>query len=220
MASRKEYMGESSARWPGSDTIDRAFLIARRRHAGLTRKTDDTPYISHLMAVSALVAEHGGTEVQAAAALLHDVIEDTGMTHAEIEREVGRDVADIVLQCTDTADRKDKSTMTPEERRADWFDRKKIYLDHLAAKPSGTPSLLVVLADKTHNGEQTARDIERCIAEGRDLGEFFANFNAPREDQRWWYSSLLEQLTSKDWPSAALPLVDRFRRAVGVICAA
>ena len=213
-------MDNQSARWPGSDTIDRAFVIARKRHAGLSRKTDDTPYISHLMAVSALVTEHGGSEVQAAAALLHDVIEDTGMTHAEIAAEVGRDVADIVLQCTDITDRKDKSTMTPDERRADWFDRKRIYLDKLAAKPSGTPSLLVVLADKTHNGEQTARDIERCIAQGRNLVEFFANFNAPRENQQWWYSNLLEELASKDWPTASLPLVDRLRRAVGVITSA
>ncbi len=213
-------MSNSRARWTGDQVLDRAFALARQRHSGDARKTDDTPYISHLMAVSALVTEHGGSEIQAAAALLHDVIEDTGICFEELVDAVGTDVARIVLECTDTAERKNTVGMNTEERRADWLDRKKMYLDHLAAKPDGTPSLLVVLADKVHNSEQTARDIQRVRAEGRDLGEFFVNFNAPRDDQRWWYSSLLSKLESKTWPATAEPLLQRFRAAVAVITSA
>ena len=204
-------------RWLATNDLDTAFGIARACHANKTRKTDDTPYISHLMGVAALVIEHGGTEVQAAAGLLHDVIEDTAMTYDRLVLLVGTEVADIVRDCTDDIDRKRDDNFTPEQRLADWHDRKVKYLDHLNHKPNGTPSLLVVLADKVHNGEATARDIQRCRAEGRDLAEFWGHFNAPRDKQHWWYGSLLSALESKDWPPAALPLLDRFRAAVSVI---
>lgn len=204
-------------RWLASNDLDTAFGIARACHANTARKTDDTPYISHLMGVAALVIEHGGSETQAAAGLLHDIIEDTSMTHDRLALLVGAEVADIVLDCTDDADRPANHDFTPEQRLADWRDRKEKYLDRLNHKLNGTPSLLVVLADKVHNGEATARDIQRCIAEGRNLTDFWAQFNAPHKEQHWWYGSLLDALSSKTWEPAALPLLDRFRAAVGTI---
>jgi (p)ppGpp synthase/HD superfamily hydrolase len=207
----------SKPRWFASNDLDAAFGIARACHANKTRKTDDTPYISHLMGVAALVTEHGGSEVQAAAGLLHDIIEDTPMTYDRLALLVGTAVADIVLDCTDDADRKRDDNFSPEQRLADWHDRKVKYLDRLAHKPNGTPSLLVVLADKVHNGEATARDIQRCRAEGRDLAEFWGHFIALCDKQHWWYGELLATLESKTWPETALPLLDRFRTAVGII---
>ena len=56
-----------------------AFGVAAEKHKNGVRKGTTIPYISHLLAVSALVIEHGGNEVQAGAALLHDVIEDTDL---------------------------------------------------------------------------------------------------------------------------------------------
>jgi (p)ppGpp synthase/HD superfamily hydrolase len=207
----------SKPRWFASNELDTAFAVARACHANKARKTDSTPYISHLMGVSALVVEHGGTEVQAAGALLHDVIEDTSMTHDRLVTLVGQAVADIVLDCTDSTERKRDDHMTPEEKLADWRERKEKYLTKLAAKADGAPSLLVVLADKVHNGEQTARDIERCRAEGRSLNDFWSMFNAPREQQQWWYGELLAKLSAKTWSPEALPLLARFSRAVSTI---
>lgn len=204
-------------RWFASNELDAAFAVARACHAHKTRKTDDTPYISHLMGVSALIVEHGGSEVQAAAGLLHDVIEDTPMTYDRLVTLVGKPVADIVLACTDTTERKRDDQMTADERMRDWHERKIKYLAHLAETPSGSDSLLVVLADKVHNGEQTARDIERCRAQGGDISQFWSVFNAPREMQHWWYGNLLEHLSAKTWPTEVQPLLERFQRAVAVI---
>ncbi|NDE52612.1 MAG: HD domain-containing protein, partial [Actinobacteria bacterium] len=64
-------------RWRPGIALYCAYLVAAREFAGISRKGGDIPYLSHLMAVSALVMEHGGTEDQAAAALLHDVLEDS-----------------------------------------------------------------------------------------------------------------------------------------------
>ena len=73
--------------------MERAFALANHWHAGGVRKGTEIPYISHLMAVSAMVLEHGGTPEQASAALLHDVIEDTDCTIEEIIELVGDEVA-------------------------------------------------------------------------------------------------------------------------------
>ena len=67
-------------------------------HAEQTRKGSDTPYVSHLLAVTAIVLDHGGSENEAIAALLHDAVEDQGgqKTLDEIRRGFGDQVATIV----------------------------------------------------------------------------------------------------------------------------
>lgn len=57
---------------------DAAFRYAHDLHRAQTRKGTPIPYISHLMSVSALVVEHGGSEDQAIGALSHDAAEDQG----------------------------------------------------------------------------------------------------------------------------------------------
>jgi (p)ppGpp synthase/HD superfamily hydrolase len=57
---------------------DEAFRYAHELHDTQKRKGSSIPYISHLMIVSALVIENGGTEDQAIGALLHDAAEDQG----------------------------------------------------------------------------------------------------------------------------------------------
>ena len=80
--------------------MHKAFKLANKWHTGHFRKKTTIPYISHLMAVSALVLEYGGTTKQAEAALLHDVLEDTPCTYEIVKRKVGAKVADMVQACT------------------------------------------------------------------------------------------------------------------------
>ncbi|HMK12521.1 MAG TPA: HD domain-containing protein, partial [Acidimicrobiales bacterium] len=81
-----------------SKLLSRSFDYAAHWHRNQRRKGSDVPYIAHLMAVSALVLEHGGSDVQAAAALLHDVAEDHGghKRLREIKRKFGKGVEQIV----------------------------------------------------------------------------------------------------------------------------
>jgi (p)ppGpp synthase/HD superfamily hydrolase len=82
--------------------LGEAACLAFRLHAAQRHKGTDIPYVAHLMAVAALVLEHGGGEEQAIAALLHDAIEDCGVEHeAEIASRFGPRVAAIVRACTD-----------------------------------------------------------------------------------------------------------------------
>lgn len=183
--------------------MDTAFRLAESWHRGQVRKGSTVPYISHLMAVSALVLEYGGTREQAQAALLHDVLEDTDLTYEELRHAVGGKVADIVRHCT----HEDSSgERTPEA----WMARKQHYIDRLVRDgriDDGTIAdfVLVTLADKTHNIETTLRDLER---DGED--EVFSKFNVGRDVQEWWYTSLLRAYME----IGAGELVWRFRDAV------
>lgn len=181
--------------------MDKAFKLAYKWHTGHKRKKTEIPYISHLMAVSALVLEHGGSEKQAEAALLHDVLEDTDCTYKIVSRKVGKKVADMVQACTHVDNAETKSL-------ENWKARKQIYLDDLVDVHHNQDALLVALADKTHNAESTLRDWK---ASGCDNNWFGTVFNAPYEYQKWWYHNLLTAFRSLHVPSA---LCDRFSEAV------
>ena len=127
---------------------------AEELHREQLRKGKPVPYISHLMAVSALVWEDGGNEDQAIAALLHDSIEDSGQTHDSIAERFGTNVANIVVACTDT-----DGPVAPGGAKEPWLVRKTRTIDTLAQKPP--EALLVVAADKAHNARDQVTDAGR-----------------------------------------------------------
>jgi (p)ppGpp synthase/HD superfamily hydrolase len=91
---------------------DEAFRYAHELHSNQKRKGTSIPYISHLMIVSALVIENGGTEDQAIGALLHDAAEDRGGTATleAVRVRFGDVVAQIVSDCTDSWDERKPAT--------------------------------------------------------------------------------------------------------------
>ena len=193
--------------WEPTDLIQEAFDVATIKHKDQVKKGTSIPYISHLMAVSALVIEHGGTEVQAAAGLLHDLIEDTDLKEEFlISALVGSDVTAIIVSCSDTS----------EYPKPPWRDRKEKYLVHLRemiSQPKLDPAILVALADKVHNAETTANMV---LLDGLTAEEIFLpeTFNADASEQKWWYSSLVTEFRKT---TVAPKLVERLDRAVKVI---
>src|SRR5688500_7318395 len=126
---------------PLSARFDEALKYAHDVHREQTRKGTAAPYISHLIGVSSIVLDDGGTEDEAVAALLHDAAEDHGgRTRLEdIRARFGDAVAKIVEDCTD-------SWETPKRP---WIERKRAYAEHAATlAPS---SLRVAAGDKVHN---------------------------------------------------------------------
>ncbi|HKJ92759.1 MAG TPA: HD domain-containing protein [Longimicrobiales bacterium] len=92
-----------------------ALRFAARKHSYQRRKDEDaSPYINHPIAVAEVLARIGGvTDVQVLqAAVLHDTIEDTETTLAELEAEFGPEVARLVVEMTD-----DKNLRSPERKR-------------------------------------------------------------------------------------------------------
>src|SRR5450432_1631010 len=83
--------------FPGADAglVRRAYAVADHWHAGQTRKSG-APYITHPLAVALLLAEIGMDTTTLVAALLHDTVEDTGLTIGEVKAEFGAEVAVLV----------------------------------------------------------------------------------------------------------------------------
>lgn len=123
--------------------LSRAVGLAAGWHAAQTRKSSGVPYLSHLLQVSGLVLEHGGTVDQAVAGLVHDAVEDTDATLEEIAAELGSSVASIVDHCTDTL------PGDSAEEKSPWPVRKARYVERLRAAPS--EAVLVAACDKLHN---------------------------------------------------------------------
>jgi len=178
--------------------FDTALQFASGLHHKQPRKGTHIPYIAHLMSVCALVLEAGGNEDQAIAALLHDAVEDRGgrSTLETIRQMFGDRVANTVESCSD-------SMATNPDKKLPWRERKVKYLEHLRTASGDT--LLVSAADKLHN----ARAI---LSDYRELGQgLWSRFNAPKEDQLWFYGAMVETLRQTSTPKT---LVDELSRAV------
>lgn len=119
--------------------LTRAFHYACRCHAQQRRKGEARePYVNHLADVARRVAEAtGGADINLiAAALLHDCIEDVGVTHGDLVITFGEDVAALVVEVTD-----DKSLEKAERKR----------LQVLNAAAKSDRAKILKLADKASN---------------------------------------------------------------------
>lgn len=182
-----------------SRRFDDALVYARQLHAAQLRKGTAVPYVAHLLAVTAIVLEHGGGEDESIAALLHDAVEDQGgaSTRAEIRRRFGETVVAIVDGCTDA-----ETIPKPP-----WRERKEAYIAHIAGASASVR--LVSAADKLHNAGS-------ILADYRRLGEsLWGRFNGRREGTLWYYRALVDAFRAADFGSTAL--LDELERTVGEI---
>ena len=181
------------------DEFLRAFAYALKKHRTQRRKGKRVPYIEHLMGVCSIVLHYGGTQDEAIAALLHDVVEDCGgepILH-EVRKEFGPRVGDMVESCTDD--------MTGH--RTPWQIRKERYISHLR-ETQDNGAVLVSAADKLHN----ARAI---LADYREVGEeVWKKFNRGREGTLWYYRELVNAFRSAPRDERVSHLVDELDRVV------
>lgn len=166
-----------------------ALDYAASAHAGQLRKGTQLPYVTHLLGVAALVLDDGGTETEAVAALLHDVVEDQGGHERllDVRARFGHEVGDIVEACTD---------YDVTGARGPWRARKETYVAHIADMPAAVRR--VSLADKLHNARAILRDYR---LHGEALWE---RFNAGGEAQRWYLRALADAFArASDSPMVA-----------------
>ena len=118
-----------------------AYEYAAAAHAGQKRR-DGSPYVTHCLATAEIIAEQGLDEDSVVAALLHDVIEDTPITHDEVKRRFGSSVADIVEGVT-------KLT------RVQWTSHEEEQAENLRkmlmAMAKDIRVILIKIADRLHN---------------------------------------------------------------------
>ena len=169
-----------------------AVAYATDLHADQTRKGNTIPYSAHLLGVSSLVLEAGGTEDEAIAGLLHDAVEDCGglPTLEAIRSRFGDRVAEIVLACSDSTDEEWK-------QRVPYWERKQAYLNHLEAT-TDERAVLVSIADKVHNTCAIVTDLQKKGA------KVLKKFNGQRGEILTYYVECLRIGEAKNVPDELL----------------
>ena len=183
-----------------------ALQFAARLHHGQLRKGRQVAYLSHLLAVSSLVIEHGGDEDEAIAALLHDALEDQGDGYRSeyrlppregreaLKRDLGLRfgprVVEIVRACTDDEDFQKPADGAPGSVEA-WKERKTAYLRRMRRKRDAG-ILRVSCADKLHNARAVLIDYEE---EGETTWERFRA--RTKANQLWYYGGLASTFQEK-----------------------
>lgn len=210
---------DKQPRWKPSKTFYFAMSLAGIGHEDCVRKGSDIPYLGHLLGVASMVIEAGGTEDQAAGALLHDLLEDTPTTYEQLVKLIDKPIADIVLGCTDTTyarklEIKKEQKNWSDKRKAEfwWEKRKQPYIKKIKKKEANDPSLLVSLADKTYNAENTVADLRKCSDSKKHA--VWAKFNVGYEYQRQWYCGLLKAFRKEGYSAGMQDLFNRFEKAV------
>ena len=126
---------------PDIALVERAFVFSDSAHRGQFRKSGE-PYITHPLAVASILSQWRLDAQGLAAALLHDVMEDTAITKAEIETSFGKPVADMV----DGVSKLDQIEFTSrEDAQAESFRKM------LLAMAQDIRVILIKLADRLHN---------------------------------------------------------------------
>jgi guanosine-3',5'-bis(diphosphate) 3'-pyrophosphohydrolase len=128
---------------PGADLdlLTRAYRFSASSHDGQQRASGE-PYLSHPLAVARLLVDFKMDVTTVTAGLLHDVLEDTGATKADLEREFGLEIADLVDGVTKLGK---LAFSSREERQAENFRKM------LVAMARDLRVLMIKLADRLHN---------------------------------------------------------------------
>lgn len=174
-----------------TDRVNRAFMFALNVHGGQTRK-DGKPYITHPFSVEMELAKNGANDELICAGLLHDTIEDGGVTPDELKREFGEEVLRLVLFDT-------------ENKKLSWKERKDATL--LALENCDRKCAMLICADKLSN--------IRDLADGlKDEGKSFWNkFKYGRDRQEWLFCEYVEVLSRL----SNLKMYDELKQAVETV---
>lgn len=157
--------------------FERAIAFALSAHHGMVRKGTSTPYIVHPMEAASIAASMTNDESVLAAAVLHDVVEDTPYTMEDIRNRFGERVASLV-----SSDTEDKMESLPPENT--WLARKTATIEYL--KRATREEKIIVLSDKLSN-------IRSCRKEQLLIGDkLWERFHEKRKAKHgWYYTSVL-----------------------------
>ena len=165
------------------ELVSEAIAFAVKAHDGMRRKKGDDPYILHPMEAAVIVGTMTTDQNLIAAAALHDVVEDAGITIEEIEEKFGKRVRELVA--SETEDK--RSDLPPAET---WRIRKEESLAVLR-DTDDIDVLMVWMGDKLSNMRAIYRDFK---VEGHAMWQ---KFNQKDVEQQAWYYRTIADLTKR-----------------------
>ena len=144
------------------EPVGSALHVAYRAHYGQTRKGDGSPYVSHPIEVAHMLHEAVCDPQVVAAGLLHDAIEDGGITAGEIADEVGAVVASLVEAMTERKDVRDYERRKLEHRVRVARAGRRVTAIYAADRLANLRALRAAYADQ---GEAVARHFNASLDE-------------------------------------------------------
>jgi myo-inositol-1(or 4)-monophosphatase len=165
------------------ELVSEAIAFAVNAHDGMRRKKSEAPYILHPMEAAVIVGTMTEDQNLIAAAVLHDVVEDAGVTIQQIEARFGKRVRELVQSETE-----DKRAQLPPS--ATWRIRKEESLEVLK-NTEDLGVLMVWLGDKLANMRAIYRDFKV------DGEEMWQRFNQKDPAQQAWYYRSIATLTQR-----------------------
>ena len=160
------------------ELVSEAIAFAVKAHDGMRRKKSNAPYILHPMEAAVIVGTMTDDQDLIAAAILHDVVEDAGITIEEIEERFGKRVRELVQSETENK----RDDLPPAET---WRIRKEESLEVLR-NTEDIGVLMVWLGDKLANMRSFYRDRK---VEGDAMWQRFNQKDA--REQAWYYRSIV-----------------------------
>ncbi len=192
------------------ERIRAAYDMARTAHAGQLRK-DGSPYVTHCVAAADISVDLGLDEDSIIAALLHDVIEDTAMTHADIAHRFGNAVADIVEGVTKLTR---MQYATKEEEQMENLRKM------LMAMAKDIRVILIKIADRLHNMRTMAyQTAEKQRSKSLETMEIYAPIahRLGMQQAKWELEDLALQYLDPqgykeitEWLDAKMPTLEGF----------
>jgi (p)ppGpp synthase/HD superfamily hydrolase len=166
------------------DKFIAAFTYAHEAHLGQTRKGTTIPYLVHPLDVANVLSNISAPAHVVIAGLLHDVIEDGGKSLSEVKELFGEDIAALVDGATEP------EKLRKRDGKTSWKQRKTHTIERI--REASYELKLLSLADKLSN----LRDM---VNEYNETGDtFWSKFNAPKQEQAWYYRSMLESYSNNN----------------------
>jgi len=181
-----------------SKLVIKSLEYAAFYHKKEVRKGTKTPYIVHPVEVAMILKESSLEGEVIAAGMLHDILEDTGVTPDELKAEFGEEILRLVLGASEELE---------DREGTDWKERKQHTIEFLKEK-ADLKVKAITCADKLSNARSMLRDLET-----EDPEVFWNRFNEVKKEQKWYYESLVESLEELE----GMQVYNEFKKVVDML---
>jgi (p)ppGpp synthase/HD superfamily hydrolase len=172
-----------------NNLIEKATKIAVIAHKKQVRKTDNSPYVVHPISVAFKLMQNGFSSKVVAAALVHDVLEDTDFPLEKLREELGNDVLTIVEGVS-------------EDKNLPWKERKQKYIESVR---NGSEDIKAVsISDKIHNAKSILDFYQNHGV------ETWSKFSRGKNDKMWFENEMLKTF-QETWDH---PLIEEYKKLV------
>ena len=158
--------------------LSQVVQLAEEAHQGDVWRDGKTPFLFHPLAVASLVLKYGGSMAQACAAVLHDLIDRPVAEHARLEREFGREIADLA-----------HAFASPQGRDEDWNASRKAYIAQVKKLPDAAK--LLVLCEELHEISELLRSLSHLTQP-----EVWKRYPVPAMNVAWYFKEIFVAIHS------------------------